>query len=165
MANPIAVNGQFVPPVGSVVQVVSTNFSAAATGTTVLPTDDTIPQITEGTEFMTQAITPLNANNILIIQVTFFGGFSVASERIQIALFQDATANALAGAGQFQPTANTEASVSLTHRMTAGTTSSTTFRIRAGANSAGTITFNGTAGTRRFGGITLSNITITEIKA
>ena len=43
---------------GTVVQVVSTGFSAVATGATILPGDDTIPQITEGVEFMTQAITP-----------------------------------------------------------------------------------------------------------
>ena len=38
-----------------------------ATTTAQIPFDATIPQITEGAEFMTLAYTPLNANNILRI--------------------------------------------------------------------------------------------------
>jgi hypothetical protein len=37
---------------GAPIQQVYTQTGALATGTTQIPTDDTIPQITEGTEFM-----------------------------------------------------------------------------------------------------------------
>jgi hypothetical protein len=150
---------------GIPVQMVSQNFTSVATGTTTLPTDDTIPQNTEGTEFMTLAITPKSATNILVIEVTFFGGISAANDRLQCALFQDSTANALAGAGNFLETANTETTVTFRHRMVAGTTSATTFKVRAGSNGAATTTFNGTAATRRFGAITKSSMVITEYKA
>jgi hypothetical protein len=149
---------------GVPVQIVSTNYSTAATGTTLIPYDDTIPQITEGTEFMTQAITPKSATNRLLIEVTMWGTSSV-SNTIACALFQDATANALAATGQYILTATATGNVKLTHDMVAGTTSSTTFRVRGGSENAGTFTFNGAGGTRRYGGVTLSNIKITEYKA
>ncbi len=50
---------------GSVVQAVNTQTGAVGTTTTIMPFDDTIPQITEGSEFMTRAITPTSASNIL----------------------------------------------------------------------------------------------------
>ena len=43
---------------GVPVQMASVGYSAVATGTTALPQDDTIPQNTEGTEFLSVAITP-----------------------------------------------------------------------------------------------------------
>lgn len=148
---------------GAVVQVVSTNYSAVATGTGTIPNDDTIPQITEGTEFMTQAITPRSAANTLLIEATVYASVSI-QERAICALFQDSTANALAAASQYQTTGTGENSIILRHTMTAGTTSSTTFRIRIGGGTASTVTFNGQGGSRKLGGITLSNIRITEIK-
>jgi hypothetical protein len=148
---------------GIPVQIVSTNFGAVGTGTTTIPFDDTIPQITEGTEFMTQAITPKAATNRLSIEATLYASNSVLGELIG-ALFQDATANALAALSLTIPTGGYLGRITLRHDMAAGTTSSTTFRIRLGGSGAGTITFNGTAGTRKFGGITMSNIKITEYK-
>ena len=56
----------------NVVQVVNVMDGALATGTTVMPTDDTIPQITEGDEYMSLAITPKNALNILVIEANLW---------------------------------------------------------------------------------------------
>ena len=52
----------------------------------LLPFDDTIPQITEGDEFMTLAITPKSSSNKLKIDV-IVNGASSASGDITIALF------------------------------------------------------------------------------
>ena len=54
----------------SVVQVVNVQSGASATGTTVIPDDDTIPQNDEGDEYLTLAITPKSASNILVIEIT-----------------------------------------------------------------------------------------------
>lgn len=151
--------------VGTPVQVVSTNFTAVATGTTVIPIDDTIPQITEGDQYMTQAITPKSVTNILVVEVVFMGSNSAAAQDVIVALFQDATANALAATSTLMATATGRVALPLTHTMTAGTTSSTTFRVRAGSPAAGTTTFNGFATNRIFGAITKSFIRITEYKA
>ena len=148
---------------GDVVQMVNTQTGAVATTTTVMPFDDTIPQITEGGEFMTRTITPTSAANMLRIDVVFNGSPSTASY-ITAALFKNSDANALAvgthyaGNGEYAQTV-------FTFFMQAGTTSLTTFRVRAGQHVGGTLTFNGDGGARRLAGILFSSITITEIKA
>jgi hypothetical protein len=152
-------------PVGTVLQVINTQSGAVATGTTVMVLDDTIPQITEGNEYMTLAITPTNASNKLLITVCAFLSHNQSGSWMLGALFQDSTANALAGFQNFQQTATGVSPVHLTHYMTAGTTSSTTFRFRAGAHQAGTTTFNGSNSARFFGGVVASSITIKEIAA
>lgn len=150
---------------GDVVQVAVAETGAVATGTTVTPLDDTIPQITEGTEFMTLAITPTNAANSLIIEVILQVSHSAAAGYLIAALHQDAAANALAVMSGVFNGAGQTVNLKFTHKMAAGTTSATTFRVRVGCNNAGTVTFNGQTGARLFGGVLASAITITEIKA
>ena len=148
---------------GMVVQESISSFTAVATGTTVIPLDDTIPQITEGIEFMTLVFTPKSATNILVIEANVMLASSVANNLIA-ALFQGATANALAVGLSNNQTANSARIVNVTHSMVAGTTSGTTFRIRGGGNAAGTTTFNGASAARLFGAITKSTFKITEYK-
>jgi hypothetical protein len=147
---------------GAILQVVNFQTGAVATGTTAIPIDDTIPQNTEGNEYMTLAITPTNANSKLLIEVTGLFSSSVANNLI-VALFQDSTANALASTWFYQGAVTSGTIVSFNHYMTAGTTSATTFKVRAGGSSAGTTTFNGAAGARYLGGTLASSITITEL--
>lgn len=144
-------------------QCVQTVYSSASTGTTIIPADNTIPQNTEGTEFMSQAITPKSATNLLVIQANIFVGYSVAAYMVA-ALFQDSTANALAVGGANITASNHIYNIPVYHKMTAGTTSSTTFKIRAGGHTAGTTTFNGNAGASLYGAITKSFIQVTEYK-
>lgn len=143
-----------------------TDYTAVAVGSTVIPADDTIPQNTEGTQFMSQAITPKSATNRLVIEGNVFCNTQSTSNAI-IALFQDSTANALGAWEQYNTTATAILNISFNYTMIAGTTSSTTFKIRGGAAS-GNFGFNGIntagAGTRRFGAITKSQIRVTEYK-
>lgn len=153
-------------PVGTVIQTVYTQTGAVATGTTVMVYDDTIPQNTEGDEYMTLSITPKYSTSILIIQANVNLSHSSTNTNMCAALFQDTTADALAAAWAGRAgTASARTEVVLRHTKVSGTTSSTTFKIRAGTNSAGTTTFNGTGGARELGGVLASGITITEIKA
>ena len=96
-----ASTGQVIPkaalPTGSVLQVARFDTGALATGTATIPIDDTIPQITEGTEFMTLAITPTSATSTLIIYVVINTSANLTQYNT-MALFQDSTANALASA-------------------------------------------------------------------
>jgi len=153
-------------PAGTVIQRVNTQTGAVATGTTVLPLDDTIPQNTEGDEYMTLAITPTNSSNILYIDVVLNAATTVgAASQFGVALFQDSTAGALAACSHGAIDAGQMMHITFRHKMTAGTTSATTFKVRAGGNGAGTTTFNGRSSGRLFGGVMASSITITEIKA
>ena len=149
---------------GAVVQVVNTQTGAVATGTTIMPGDDTIPQITEGNEYLTRTITPTDAANTLLITVSLSISTSSIGHVVS-GLFQNSTANALAAAAQLPQSATQLIQLTFVHRMTAGTTSATTFRVRAGGSAAGTTTLNGFAGGRFLGGVAASSITITEIKA
>ena len=148
-------------PAGSVLQVVSTQTSSGATTTASTPSDNTIPQISEGTEFMTLAITPTSSSSKLFIQVNFYGQISPANW-FSYALFQDSTANALAANRDYQSTNTAGSNQSLTHYMTAGTTSATTFRFRVGTGGQ-TFSFNSDSGNGIFGGVLSSSMTIMEI--
>jgi hypothetical protein len=151
---------------GKVVQVVNVQTGAVATTTTVMPWDDTIPQNTEGGEFMTLAITPTSATNKLKIEVNAIVTAVVGAYKTTTALFQDSTADALAANYGFADGAAGQIRTApFTHFMTAGTTSETTFKVRCGLHAGGTLTFNGAAGARKYGGVLASSITITEISA
>ncbi len=150
---------------GVVVQKVHTMSTAVSTGSTLIPNDDTIPQNTEGNEYMTLSITPKSATNILVISVKAFLSNSTANRWLIGALFKDTTADALAVGVTHEETAAAPTVVSVRHAMVSGSTSSMTFKLRAGSQAAGTVTFNGTGGARLFGAITKSSIVITEYKA
>lgn len=144
------------------IQTVYVQDGNVATGTTQIPNDDTIPQNTEGDEYMTATITPTDAANKLRI-IANINVSSSSTGHITMALFQDATVDALALSAQALFTGSDMLNLTLIYEMTAGTTSATTFKIRAGLNGGGTTTFNGRVGARIGGGALSSNITIEEI--
>ncbi len=150
-------------PTGHVIQVVNTLFTTSTTGTTALPIDNTIPQNTEGDEYMTLAITPKTTTNKLKIEIIVCASHSSGST-IGVALFQDTTAGALAATAFTSSTANQVNSIPLVYFMAAGTTSSTTFKVRVGSNTGSTTQIN-KGGTSLFNGTCTSSITITEIVA
>jgi len=149
---------------GKVLQVVEVHDGAVATGSTIMPSDDTIPQNSEGNEWMTLAVTPASASNLLRID-TCVHMATTSDDQMIAAIFQDSTASALSASAYRQSAANKINSVYMTHYMTAGTTSSTTFKVRGGGMNSGTITFNGVSSGRLFGGVLASFIIITEIEA
>lgn len=158
--------GSGVPLPGWTVQQVREQTGAVATGTTQLPVDDTIPQNTEGDEYIDVSVTPTSAANLLEIEASLQLANNAATGHIGTALFHDAVANALtAMARNFASASNRWVTGQLKHQMLAGTTSSKTFDCRAGANVAGTTTFNGGAGVRDFGGVNNSFLSVTEIMA
>jgi len=149
-----------------VAQIQTFQTGAVATGTTQIPNDNTIPQQTEGDQYLSLTITPQSATSTLEIDVTIFGTESTnVAELYTYALFQDSTASAIA-AGQVSLAgpATTGAYVgTIKHIMTSGTTSATTFKVRAGLHVAGTFVFNGGAGgAQLMGGVYASRITVKE---
>jgi hypothetical protein len=167
----IGTTGQVLSVVGGVpawatasskfVQIVSTQTGAVATGTTTIPLDDSIPQSSEGDQYMSVSITPTSATNRLLIQVvTNSSADSIKTNTA--ALFVDSTANALAAVSNTTRSSGDLLIVSFNHNMVAGSTSAMTFKVRMGTDSGGTLTFNGSLGNRRYGGVIASSITITE---
>lgn len=155
-----------VPLPGQVIQIQRNDTGAVTTGSTVIPIDDTIPQNTEGDQYMTQPITPSSAANVLKVRSCGFFSWSTASAiNIVMALFQDATLNAFK-AVNFVTQSNVHLNgEQVDHQMLAATSAATTFKIRAGPNSAGTLSFNGNAGARLLGGVLNSYIEVSEVMA
>jgi hypothetical protein len=148
-----------------VLQVVSVDTGAVATGTTILPSDDTIPQNTEGNEYMTLAITPLVATSTLVIDVAVVASHSAANQASAVALFRDSTVGAIGAVEIDTETANYLNNFHFSVKAPANSTSLTTFKVRIGSNTAGTTTFNGRSTARLMGGIMSSSIRITELAA
>lgn len=139
--------------------VQSTTATACATA---LPIDNTIPQITEGNEVFSQAITPASASSYLLIKVAGSATRTGVSNRWAIALFVDSTANALAArhAG-FQGGGNPiDSAISAEWKIASGSTSARTYRVRAGGDAA--IRWNGDAGGDIFGGVIGATFIIEE---
>jgi hypothetical protein len=152
-------------PVGTPTSVLQTRMfqtGAVATGTGIIPFDNTIPQISEGSQLMSLVFTPLSATSKLIITI-YAALSSSASVAMTGALFRDSVANALAAMYQLQMDVNGYNVLSFIHTMTSGTTSAITFRFRAGGDAASTTTLNGLSGGRLLGGVMASSIVIQEV--
>lgn len=152
---------------GSVVQIVAFSTTASASGNTLIPIDETVPQNDEGTQFMSASITPTKASNILLIQAV--GNFGHANNaymtfRAIICLFKDDIADALGTAETITWSGNV-CNVSLTYRITAGTTDAAIYKIRAGTSITGAFIMNGTSVNNVAVGGLCSALSITEIMA
>lgn len=139
----VAPSFQVLPASGTFVKQVRSINTTSSTITAVLPPDGTIPQIGEGTQIFSLAITPANSSNILSFQCTVQCTADTGLSQV-IAMFQDATSNALCGiVGTYVPDPQIGiGNMILTYSMTAGTTSATTFTIRTGPSSAGNVYIN-----------------------
>ena len=151
------------PLPGGTVQRVGTTTGAVASRTTAIPNDDTIPQSAEGDEYMSQAITPVSAANLLEIEAVVHLANTNANTSLTAALFQDATANALSATRGITVNASRVVALSLKHRMMAGAAAATTFKIRGGGSIGATTTFNGEAGLRVLGGVLNSALRVREV--
>jgi hypothetical protein len=151
---------------GGFLQQVRYTTGTVATGTTLIPLDNTIPQNTEGDEYMTLAITPKSATSILVVQVIAQIAVST-NTNMTTALFRDTTANALAAVPSYAPASAGAYGLPLVfnHYLTSGSTSATTFKVRVGASASATTTFNGILGTAFYNGVMSSSIIITEYAA
>lgn len=149
--------------IGGVVQFQSTQTGAVATGTTLIPNDNSIPQSNEGDEYMTRAFTPKNTANTLIISVVIHFSNSNGNQHLKAALLQDSIANALACGYKLQQSSDTPSKIVFFHVMTAGTTSEIILKVRAGGDKAGTNTFNGISTGRKYGGVMASSLNVIEI--
>jgi hypothetical protein len=145
---------------GKLVQVQHATVTAAASGSTQMPADDTIPQKTEGNEYITLAITPKSAGNVLLILCHLVGVAPAGTATI--ALFQDDASDALCANGEYFPAADVFRNLTLIYSMASGTTSSTTFKIRFGVNASGTNRILSDSAGRRYGGVANCTMTIFE---
>lgn len=144
---------------GKLIQQVRSSTSSNTSTTTAIPVDNTIPQITEGAELLTAAITPTNASNILMIEFGISVGVATTPQ-LTAAIFVDATANALAA---FPYAVDSGSYYHLKfgrYFVTAGSTSARTYRLRYGPTAGGTAIIN----PNLYGGVSFSSFVVTEIE-
>lgn len=167
--NGVAFNGSadITLPVGKTVQVVYAPVTAGSSQAVgVVPTDNTIPQITEGNEFFTATINGAVAGNIIEIECVAYMCLSDIYNGGVNSLFVGSTANALAstfwpGGGSASPLP-----VRVYAEYTVPSNGNYVFRLRSGAVNAGkTIYLNSTnAGASLLGGAITSYLKLTERK-
>jgi hypothetical protein len=149
---------------GAVIQTVSaTPYTANANLSTLIPGDDTIPQITEGTEILTLNIAP--RFNTSKVRLTFNGwGIGNSNTTIMIAaLFRAGNANALKATLVLEPLANNYMELNLDWMDSPATTSTVTYSIRVGPH-ANIMRMNGSSTARLLGGSGACTLIAQEIK-
>jgi hypothetical protein len=146
--------------------------SAVDTGVVPLPIDDTIPQSTEGDEFMVagsfvaDSLPYSRECNLLSVRASGVFASSNTDNAIAAALFINSNLDACAAAVGSRPaTAGDRCQVVIEYLgpNNDGGGPIVAVTMRAGTASAGTTTFNGSAGVRTFGGRMASQIECHEI--
>ena len=150
---------------GKVAQVVQAETNSIINTTNSISNDTSIPQISEGAEALTCAITPTNASSTLFIFVDMVLGSGGGGVGSIIALFKDSTANALQSkvvqTGQVNVV---HADAKFIHKIAAGSTSSQTFKLRFAASGSGTVGINSYDGsTASMGGTMKTSLIIVEV--
>lgn len=136
----------------------------AATGTTTVPTDDTIPQSSEGTQFMSYTWPTQGACNAVIFESHTHGTISTTGV-CTAAMFRNSDADALAVESMNVASAGGFFHQHIVAPLQKVYTGSQSIKIRIGGGGASTTTFNGSGGNRFYGGTSYSSIKITEIMA
>lgn len=146
-------------PAGCVLQCLQTTYATRANLTTVIPGDDTVPTSTEGTQVLSQAITPGSSSNKILCNVVIGGGYCDQGPA-GVALFRGSTCIATAfNDSTISP------SISLSYLDSPATTSSTTYSVRVGgATGVTSFYLNGNSSIRLYGGVNVSSLTLSEIK-
>lgn len=150
---------------GKLIQTVYTSTSSTTSTSSNIPCDTSIPQVGEGAQLFSQAITPSNSSNLLIIEVAIsMIGRSSAGTQFVGALFQDGASNAIATGIEINSDSVARCtSYYLQYIMTAGTTSSTTFTLRYGCDSGTAYVLQSQDGSVTMGGKGFAFLKITEV--
>jgi len=147
---------------GNSVQTVSVTSGASTTTTAIIPVDNTIPQLDEGSEWIRLAVTPVDAGNTLIIRALMDVSADLAGD-VTCALFQDSISSATQAGIFTAGVAQEQGQISLLDTRTAGTTSEIIFQVQCGGGVGGTVRFNADPATgAKFGGVSNSGMTIRE---
>jgi len=153
-------------PSGAVLQTKRATYATSASLTSLIAVSDAIPQVTDGTQILSLAITPVVSTSIIRAVFTGWAGAS-STKLIVAALFRSGSNDAQAVTMAYSDGGNktTQLVLDFAHAPGAG---ETTYSVRVGMESSGgSFRLNGgaSAGTRYFGGAAAATLTLQEIKA
>ena len=134
----------------------------AATGTSTVPYDNTVPLITEGTQVMSIAVTPFDVGSSFNISVPFTVDCNTASRFLILSAFAG-TVN-IGSIVVFSTATTRPQTGAFILRHSPGSTAPVTYSIRIGiGGGAGSWFFNRTAGANNLGTSLLSEYIIDEV--
>jgi hypothetical protein len=138
-------------------------YTTVGTFSAHIPLDDTIPDISEGHEIFSLAITPKRSTSRIRVRVE--GTFASSGTGISMALFKDGGSPAVRARHVANATAGEPDYLSLTYEFAPGSISPITFTVRVGGAGAGDVTVraSGSTAARYFGGVECPTITIEEL--
>lgn len=140
-------------------RVAATPYTANA-DLAVIPADDTLPQVDEGTQVQTLVVQADNADDVIDIEFNGAGGMSTGGALIA-AMFIDGASDAVRAAWTNIPAVNTILPFQpLVYSYAPGDTSAHTVTVRCGSNT-GTGRLNGTHNARWLGGAIAATLTAT----
>jgi len=152
---------------GIIKQIIIAKNTAREVNSLSIPFDNTIPQQSEGKEYMTATITPKNATSELLVEVCLPAiDVSAAGIPFVVTMFRDNQANAIFTCLDVFYNQTYTQNMSFFFSVNAGSTAETTFKMRYGIGSGGTAYINrSTSGSYStvFGNSLTATIKITEI--
>lgn len=134
-------------------------FTSSAT----IPFDNTIPQISEGSELYSISYTMRSPSNRINIRLSGFGCVAGANQSLTAALFLNSNANALAATVTLCAAINNPYPILLENEFSPNTSSAFTISIRVGTTS-GAVYIGGNSSGRFFGGVGSTVLVIEEIE-
>ena len=147
---------------GIIQRVIATTVTHSGALSGATPNDDTIPQIGEGNEIITAAITPKSSSNkILIIFVGNMGSSTTTINTVHI--HKDSDADAIYATQWYPGAGDVVQPINVITEVDAGSTSARTYKIRCGATS-GNISVNGISSGRKCGGVMKTSLILLELK-
>jgi hypothetical protein len=149
-------------PAGIVLQVITDDYATNA-NLSALPIDNPSPQVGEGSEVLSAAITLKNSNNLVVGFVSGFGGAD-GTVQAGMAAFVDGGANAIQATATTSGGAATQYALQMFFTHSPGDTSSHTYSVRAGAHTGSILRLNGNSGARLFGGVSNAFLVLVEVE-
>jgi len=151
-------------PAGSILQTHYSEYKTATTVSDVIPFDDTIPQVTEGFQVFSQAITPSSTSSKILVEWQLWAGRNGTALCFISALFRNSGVDAITTVCSNAPTiSQVPGQVCGFFLDSPNTTSATTYTLRVGPNG-NSFELNGSGVGRRFGGNGICTFKVSEIK-
>ncbi|MCJ2102468.1 hypothetical protein [Methylobacterium sp. E-046] len=159
----VGLAGRYSAEAGRVLQTQSASpYTANANFTAAIPLDDTIPQITEGTQILSVPITPVSTTSKVRLRFVMDGTMASAGTLI-VAIFRVGQSDAIRARAVSIVANNGIQVIALEVDDAPATTAAVTYTVRIGPDS-GTARLNGTGIGRLFGGSGAATLVAEEIK-
>jgi hypothetical protein len=146
---------------GDIVQYTRTSDGAVSSTAATTSYNDTIPQITAGSQILSLSHVPRSACNLLKIDVQACWD-TASSDDVTLHL-HNGGANALVAASTSSNAASSGRTLELNYAYVANTASSISFTARIGSNAASGLTINGRATLRKLGGVSNTYMDVHEV--